>query len=736
MAFSVLAPDYAKPERVVAEVEIFTPTDLSGSHWYTGEDAVEIGGALDAWVSRVPLGGISEPVLITNMLAVDYGGGRYVEADGSTSYVTANALGALAATGPILFAATVEFVLTPSGDHTVMGVSASGNAFNIVSWGIKSGDDDRIWLHRVDGEGSESEWYLENPEIEEGDRYTVIVYHDGTDFFAWLDGIPFYRNGDMENDGGISPDLFTMMALVSNGGTSEYTAVRIFDAVIATPSSFTVEDMQVLNNSLNGFDPMNDVTVPVSNERRVHLIIGGRNAAGQGDETQAVEFDVPLMSLLEVGEYQSGPMAMREAGVHGPEFGIANECQELELAVGVLKRAMLSSPLADKSGTPLCWLPSSEEHFTRTNNWVQVSALPVLETYGWAEALDGVLVWLGEDDAEIEADAQAFDMNMIAVSDALRAAYSDTSLKVVSVMLHKDSPKAFADDLRTSLNNWAADDDNNLLIVTHDIELDVGLVDYTSDGNLKVGERHIQATEYPGVIEWHGSAQYDSAAGTWGAYRAASGRSTAIFTEATNKPGDTNINGIPCLSFDGTNDIMAYNGLAALYSDPVGGDFRFGLSMVVSILDTTAGDVLWAFGGAGTQEFSLSINASQQLEFTWTNDATNSSTYTTSYTISDTDPHLISIDKYFNGRFIVYVDNVEVLDTVADAGAITLTTFAIGAAVGGGNHSELALGHLSFDAARAESKRLADETRLTEWWRLSVTAGAGIFDSTFDATFN
>lgn len=730
MPLAIVVPVYAKPDRVIATDPDWSPTELTNGHWYNGADAVATGGSLDAWISRVHPGGTSVPVVIVGDPDVAYNGWRYVGGNGTSEYLTANALALLVAGGPVLMAVTVQFDSLPAGDNVLMSLADVDDPHFFAL----STNDGYVTI-TSSTTGGATQWKNENPLVGIGEQFTIIVYFDGTSFNAWLNAIPFYRNEGMPSLG-LTAQLFTMLAFSGDGVTNGFAFARIFHAVFATPATFTIEDAQLLTATIEGFDPMRNVTQPFSNERRVYQIIGEENAVGTGDTVWPVEYDVPLVSVLEVNEYQAGPLALRQNGAHGPEFGIATECAELELAPAIIKRAVSFAPLADKGGTPLAWLPTADEHYDRTVLWTEESALPLLGTYFWPEAVAAVLVWLGETDAEVSGDATAFGTNVGALATALRADYGNADLKVVLVMLHKDSPKAFATTMRTSMNAFSAAHDQNLLIIPHDIDLDVGLVRYTGDGTNKVGERFVQAVEYPGIIEWHGSARYDSAVASWGAYRAKTGRAAAVFTEGTNKPGNTTLNGIPCLLFDGVNDMMTYNGLASLYSDPVGFNFDFGLSLVLQIEDTTTEDRIFEFGGAGPQEFSLFIDATDKLAFRWTNDAGVSTVYTSTYTVADSFPHLISIDKYYDGTFVVYVDNAQVLNITADAGAMTLTTFVLGAAVGGGNHAAMRMAHLSFDVGRATSKRLADETRLIEWWRLSVVQGSGIFDHTFDLSFN
>lgn len=444
-------------------------------HWFNGADVVDSGGNFASWDSRAQSGA---PGVATEAGSLTVSGAdslRHVAIPtGTSDYLTANAVGALVAGEDTDFIVALAFEIDDiTGNEVLLAFSTLGvSGDEYITVGHQSG---RIWV-RIRESASSTNYHTESPQIVAGTRHVVTVHRPGTEFRCWLDGVPFFANTRMTADvGNIAVDQLTLFARMDDTTPAEaITGGKLYSAVVASGApTLARPTREKILTRLGGVSRWDAMTIaPVGTKESV-LLFGQSNAAGTVVQSQTADPLVPYMELNGTRAYTGpGPMDRRATGVHGCEFGWVAAAQAAGLYdPAFFKRCVGGTPLADKNGSPLSWsalIGAAGEHWDRLKAWLAGDASEEFAAIGWPTIPSVVIFGQGEQDAKVQADADAWGANMITLSDAMRVIWGG-GLKIVVPRLHVDCIEPFTSNVRTSQTDvWEVDDPNNFLVTTVD----------------------------------------------------------------------------------------------------------------------------------------------------------------------------------------------------------------------------------------------------------------------------
>ncbi|MBS0361050.1 MAG: hypothetical protein JSR98_06695 [Proteobacteria bacterium] len=229
-----------------------------------------------------------------------------------------------------------------------------------------------------------------------------------------------------------------------------------------------------------------------------HIIIAGdSNALGYlntGPAPYTPTWQVQIWARQADGSYNWNYMnpgmntgTPANPGDWGPEVAIANRWLSSHAGDGSVLW-IVKDDLTVKGGTTLAvdWAPSSGAYFAST---AQAAADAMRNLSGGAHAFDHYdagFVVLGENDAEVSADAQAYGTNLAAFDAAARGAWGAGVLLESRI---EDTMGAPADNQAVRVGQWSADVADPLMasVKTIGFEQQPDLVHYDATGQLQLG---------------------------------------------------------------------------------------------------------------------------------------------------------------------------------------------------------------------------------------------------------
>lgn len=172
-------------------------------------------------------------------------------------------------------------------------------------------------------------------------------------------------------------------------------------------------------------------------------------------------------------------------GTFGPEVGICRTIPNIETHAAdgniiILKAATgatdMTNDWAPGSTTTLCY----QRMIDYLNNSDQI----------WAASFEviGAIMIQGEADAQVQAEADAYEANLNTMLAQLRTDTSQASLPFVDAQLHTDNASTYAATVRTAKTNVAAASANNHLVSVDAVPTEVDNVHFTENGCAQAGE--------------------------------------------------------------------------------------------------------------------------------------------------------------------------------------------------------------------------------------------------------
>lgn len=693
------------------------------AHWFLGSRAEQSAGALTAWKS-VAVGDTPVSVAIVGAPTVaESGGQQYVHSDGVADILTADALAAIANGNdkPFVWFVDMSWDSVAAGTQTILSFSNSADATTYTTFGRSTAVP---FMRRRLG-GSAINWNVEQPDFAAGTRVRCVLLYTGTQWYGWQNGVPYYRNGQMTADqAAMTMDRFEVFARRTSGASTEYTAAKLWNFGVVQATALTTAEALAITAYFGVSMPWATLTAP-SGTKETYLCLGQSNMSGASTGSHTADTTVPFINVDSSNTYVGpGPLAQRSDNKHGPEFGVTTASKALGYAPNIIKRSVGGTSLANSGGTPLCWLPSvSDEHYSRTMNWVTVTAQPYFNNIvRYARGTIDYVLWAqGEQDSTDAAQASAYGTNLTALSTQLRTDLGNASLPMVAMLLHKNSAAgAFVTDVRTGILAWnAADPVKNLIAVIDDLALNGDSVHLTSASLDTMGARMVDAVHFQDVVRWIGPTFLASGA-TWTSYRGGN----QPLTEATNKPTATTLNGIAAVAFvSASSQKLTYAALSSTYSDPTGAGMSLSFTCVLKYDATTANAVNFGFKGpAGTPELlEWKINASKWSVVSRTTAGTTT-TRNSTWTVTTATHHIFSFNLDTSGNIRMRVDGVDVTPATATlpVAALSLNSFTVGCRADGTNFLSQKVGDLLFGRSKTLAQQQSDEALMAAIWGITL----------------
>lgn len=698
---------------------IFLTNGISEAHLWLGADAVESGGNLSSWVSRSYLASdVSVGIVGTPTVGVNLQGRRYVEFSGVGQYLTAHSLASIASgtNEPWMLVASLEW-LSAGTTPDLVAWSQSNDLVQFHQIGLNSG---RWRFHRRDDAGAFSDQGADSVSPSINTLTTLIVVYDGTGWRQYSNLTGFGRNRFVATTGVMNVDQFTIGARLSNNNPTNHGNFRLYGLLLAkVPSGYELSRKDRLKTH-GFFTPEIDPppkSIKINADAKVIAFTGQSNGIGTVANSRS---SVPAVALrywfISTEQRELSAVAVRDNDAHGAEFGFANAAVANNTSLVIVKVAVGGSALADKSGTPLAWLPSiSGELFDRGTNYITESLAEISTITRGLHQLT-LFWWQGEKDAEDPVDAAAYEANLTALVSAFGSSLSP--VLIIIVLLHKDSVKTHASTVRAAQEAVGAANPSTVHLLSPDhLTMELDNIHYPPASHDSVGELGFDADNFQDIAEWHGAAMLDIPSGEWEAYRGGPNR----LAEATNGPTAGTLNLVKAATFDGTNQRLTLS--FSDYSDPSGTGISVSLFLVIKWNAVVNNRTIISFGdtsGSGLLEFKVS---SGDLALNHRDDSSVLTLRGTGWAAETTTHHLIVLNLTPNPAqsrhdVLIRVDGVDQSPPTPEIPLepTTLTSFGLATRVGATQFASATIGHVRLGSSLSLAELQKREALIAPQW--------------------